>query len=76
MARALNVYDEPTITDVKGVKHDWRVELADKLTGLQKPDGAWAGEKKWFEDNGVLTTAYAVLALQEIQQDLKEHRAK
>jgi squalene-hopene/tetraprenyl-beta-curcumene cyclase len=76
MARALNVYDEPTITDSKGVKHDWRVELADKLASLQKPDGSWAGEKKWFEDNGVLTTAYAILALQEIQADLKQHPAK
>jgi squalene-hopene/tetraprenyl-beta-curcumene cyclase len=76
MARALNVYDEPTITDDKGHKHDWRVELADKLASLQKPDGSWQGEKKWFEDNNVLSTAYAVLALQEIQQDLKQHPAK
>ncbi|MDB5318805.1 MAG: hypothetical protein JWN40_436 [Phycisphaerales bacterium] len=76
MARALNVYDEPIITDSKGVKHDWRVELTDKLASMQKPDGSWAGEKKWFEDNGVLTTAYALLALQEIQQDLKQHPAK
>jgi len=38
--------------------------------------GSWAGEKKWFEDNGVLTTSYAILALQEIQQDLKQHPAK
>jgi squalene-hopene/tetraprenyl-beta-curcumene cyclase len=76
MARALNVYDEPTITDAQGKKHDWRVELADKLASLQKPDGSWQGEKKWFEDNNVLATAYAVLALQEIQQDLKQHPAK
>lgn len=76
MARALNVYDQPTITDAKGQTHDWRVDLTDKLATLQKPDGSWAGEKKWFEDNGVLTTAYAVLALQEIQQDLKQHPAK
>jgi squalene-hopene/tetraprenyl-beta-curcumene cyclase len=76
MARALNVYDEPTITDAQGKKHDWRVELADKIASLQKPDGSWQGEKKWFEDNNVLTTAYAVLALQEIQQDLKQHPAK
>lgn len=75
MARALNVYDEPVITDGHGQKHDWRVELADKIVGLQRPDGSWAGEKKWFEDNGVLTTSYAVLALQEIQRDLKEHPA-
>jgi squalene-hopene/tetraprenyl-beta-curcumene cyclase len=76
MARALNVYDQPTITDAKGQKHDWRAELTDKLTSLQKPDGSWQGEKKWFEDNGVLATAYTVLALQEIQHDLKEHPAK
>ena len=73
MARALNMYDEPIITDAKGVKHDWRAELTGKLVSLQQPDGSWTGEKKWFEDNNVLTTAYAVLALQEIQQDLKEH---
>jgi len=76
MARALHVYGEPTITDAKGVKHDWRAELSDKLASLQQADGSWKGEKKWFEDNGVLTTSYAVLALQEIQKDLKEHPAK
>jgi squalene-hopene/tetraprenyl-beta-curcumene cyclase len=76
MARALNVYDEPMITDGKGVKHDWRAELTDKLASLQKPDGSWVGEKKWFEDNPILTTAYTILALQEIQQDLKQHPAK
>jgi len=75
MARALNVYDEPTITDAHGAKHDWRVELADKLISLQKPDGSWQGDKKWFEDSSVLSTSYAVLALQEIQKDLKEHPA-
>ena len=68
MARALNVYDEPTITDAQGKKHDWRVELAAKLASLQKPDGSWQGEKKWFEDNNVLSTAYAVLALQEARK--------
>ncbi|HYE21862.1 MAG TPA: prenyltransferase/squalene oxidase repeat-containing protein [Tepidisphaeraceae bacterium] len=76
MARALNVYDEPVITDAKGAKHDWRKELTDKLVSLQNPDGSWAGEKKWFEDNPVLATAYVALALQEIQKDLKEHPAK
>ena len=76
MARALNVYDEPLITDAKGVKHDWRVELADKIASLQNPDGSWTGEKKWMEDNSILATSFATLALQEIQQDLKEHPAK
>jgi hypothetical protein len=52
------------------------VELSDKLISMQKPDGSWQGDKRWFEDNGVLTTSYATLALEEIQQDLKQHPAK
>jgi squalene-hopene/tetraprenyl-beta-curcumene cyclase len=76
MARALNMYDEPIITDAKGVKHDWRVELADKIASLQKPDGSWEGQKRWMEDNSILATSFATLALQEIQKDLKEHPVK
>jgi squalene-hopene/tetraprenyl-beta-curcumene cyclase len=76
MAKALNAYDEPTVVDAKGVKHDWRVELIAKLTSLQKPDGSWAGEARWKEDSQILVTSYAILALQEAQQDLKEHPAK
>ena len=76
MAKALNAYNEPTITDAQGNAHDWRVEFVEKLSKLQKPDGSWAGEKKWMEDNPVLVTAYMVLALQEVQHDLKEHPAQ
>jgi squalene-hopene/tetraprenyl-beta-curcumene cyclase len=76
MAKALNAYDEPTITDAKGAKHDWRVELAAKIASLQKPDGSWAGEKRFMEDKPVLVTAYMVMALEEIQKDLKEHPAR
>jgi len=76
LARALNAADTPTIVDAKGTSHDWRLELIDKLSELQKPDGSWSGEKRWMEDNPVLVTAYAVLALQEAQQDLKTHPAK
>jgi squalene-hopene/tetraprenyl-beta-curcumene cyclase len=76
MARALNVYDEPIITDAKGVKHDWRVELTNKIASLQNPDGSWVGEKRWMEDNKILATSFAILALEEIQKDLREHPAK
>jgi len=72
-AHALDAYDEPVITDANGKAHDWRVELIDKIAALQKEDGSWVGEKRWMEDNPVLTTAYVVLALQEAQRDLKEH---
>lgn len=72
-AKALDAYDEPTITDDKGNAHDWRIELIDKLGSLQRPDGSWAGEKRWMEDNPVLVTSYAVLALEQVVKDLKEH---
>jgi squalene-hopene/tetraprenyl-beta-curcumene cyclase len=75
-AHALNAYDEPVITDAKGIKHDWRMELIDKLAAAQKEDGSFVGEKRWMEDNPALTTAYVVLALEEVQRDLKEHPAR
>jgi squalene-hopene/tetraprenyl-beta-curcumene cyclase len=76
LAKALNAYNQPTITDPRGTAHDWRVELIAKLASLQKPDGSWVGEKRWMEDNAVLVTSYMVLALQEAQKDLKENPAK
>jgi squalene-hopene/tetraprenyl-beta-curcumene cyclase len=76
LARALNEYDQPQITDAQGKSHDWRLELIDKLASLQKPDGSWAGDKRWMEDNPVLATAYAVLALQEAQEDMRQHPAR
>jgi squalene-hopene/tetraprenyl-beta-curcumene cyclase len=76
LARTLNAYDEPTITDKAGNKHDWRVELINKLATLQKPDGSWVGQQKWMEDNPVLVTAYTVIALEEARHDMEEHAAK
>jgi squalene-hopene/tetraprenyl-beta-curcumene cyclase len=76
LARALNVYDQPIVIDPQGKSRDWRLELIDKLASLQRPDGSWAGDKRWMEDNPVLVTAYVVRALQEAQQDLAEHPPK
>lgn len=76
LAKALNAYNEPTITDARGGRHDWRIELIDKLATLQKPDGSWVGERRWMEDNPVLVTAYMVLALEEARQDLAERPAR
>jgi squalene-hopene/tetraprenyl-beta-curcumene cyclase len=75
-ARALHAYGEPIVTDAQGSKHDWRIELIDKIASLQKPDGSWVGESKWMENNPTVTTSFAVLALQEAMADLKEHPAK
>ena len=59
-----------------GQKHDWRVEFIDKVATLQREDGSFVGDKKWWEDNPVLTTSYIVLALQEVRQDLEQHPPK
>ena len=75
MARALNEYDQTAITDPQGKKHDWRVELIDKLASLQKPDGSFAGETRWFEGNPILATSYVAMAIEDISKDLKEHPA-
>jgi len=75
LARAMNIYDEPVITTADGARHDWRIELIDKLAALQKPDGSWSGDKRWMEDNPVLVTAYCVLALHEVREDLGQHPA-
>ncbi|HEX8912466.1 MAG TPA: prenyltransferase/squalene oxidase repeat-containing protein [Humisphaera sp.] len=72
VATALHAYGEPTIVDPKGEKHDWRVELIDKLASLQQPDGSFVGDKSWMENNPTLATSYVVLALQAVQRDLKE----
>ena len=76
LARALNVYDQPVIVDLKGNKHDWRIELIEKLSTLQAADGSFTGDKRWMEDNPILATAYATLALQEALEDLKQHPPK
>jgi len=76
MARALAAYGEPVLVDDTGTPHDWRIEMTAKIASLQRPDGSWAGEKRWMEDNQVLSTSYNVLALEEIENDLKAHPAK
>jgi squalene-hopene/tetraprenyl-beta-curcumene cyclase len=76
MARALRAYGEPVITDSKGNKHDWRLELIAKLESTQNKDGSWNGTQKWMESRPVLATAYGVLTLQEAQADLRERPAR
>ena len=65
-AKAMRAYGEPTITDAAGATHNWRVDLIEKLASLQREDGSWVNtNKRWWENDPVLCTAYAVLALNE-----------
>ena len=69
-AKALQALGENTITDAKGVSHNWREELAAKLLSLQLPDGAWVNEKNPAEMQGnkTLVTSFSMLAIESILQ--------
>ena len=75
MARALRVYGELIITDAPGHKHDWRVDLINKIITLQKEDGHFEGADRFMEKNPIIATSFATLALEEALADLKEHPA-
>jgi squalene-hopene/tetraprenyl-beta-curcumene cyclase len=66
-ARALKVWNEPVIKDLKGAEHNWRQELIDALKDRVAQDGSWTNAKaaRWDEGNPVLATCFALLALQE-----------
>jgi hypothetical protein len=44
----------------------WRAELSQQLAKLQSDDGSWRNERnsRWYEDQAVLCTCYALLALE------------
>lgn len=64
-AKANSAFGEQAITDSDGKKHLWREELAKKLIALQKTDGSWSNDNgRWQESSPVLTTAYALIALE------------
>ena len=66
-AKALRTWDQATIADSKGQQHNWREELTDALQQQVGPDGSWSNSaERWFEKNAVLSTCYAVLALEEV----------
>ncbi|MCC6661747.1 MAG: hypothetical protein IT437_12775 [Phycisphaerales bacterium] len=74
-ARALDALGEPTITVLPApgdtnrtvVPHDWANDLIDRLAELQNPDGSFRSvDDRWMENNPVLITAYAVLALEHV----------
>lgn len=63
-AKALDAMNLPLLEDVKGVKHDWRKELANHVISLQRENGSWVNpEQRWYEGDPNLTTAYALLTL-------------
>jgi squalene-hopene/tetraprenyl-beta-curcumene cyclase len=77
MAKALTVWEEDPFALPDGRKAEWRRDLAGKLVSLQRIEpetslGYWVNDNgRWWENNPVLTTSYALLVLEFVlPQDL------
>ena len=67
MARALALLDVNELPPAEegGTPIAWRDQLIEKVLSLQKPDGSWANDNnRWFENDSILTSSYAVLTLE------------
>ncbi len=64
LAKALDCYGELIIKDFHGTEHNWKEELAYKLSELQNNEGFWVNEcQEWWEGNRTLITSYAITTL-------------
>ena len=64
MARALSAASVDTLPKASGDIR-WREEMIKKVLALQKPDGSWVNDNnRWWENDPVLATSYAMLALE------------
>lgn len=70
MSKALTLAGLDKIPLKSGSAADWKSQLASKLLSLQQADGSWVnqGSKRWWEDDPVLVTSYALLSLEHILQ--------
>lgn len=63
-AKALDATGLEMIEDAKGVKHNWRQDLAAELLRRQRPNGSWTNDdQKWLESDANLVTGYVLLSL-------------
>ncbi len=71
MAKALGLLGKPHFTAPDGTVRHWAADLARKLLELQRPEGYWVNEAmRWMENDKVLATAYATMALSEARAAL------
>ena len=64
MARALKAYGEDRIIDKDGNEHNWRTDIINQLSLLQKADGSWVNANgRYMESIPDLVTAYSVATI-------------
>lgn len=64
-AKSMYAYGDAVIKDTKGVDHNWRADLTNKLASVQAGDGSWVNSysKRWWEGDKNLATSWATIAL-------------
>lgn len=71
MAKTLKTLDLDRLELKDGRTVDWRHALAMRLINLQQTDGSWVNANgRWWENDPILVTAYAVLSLEFIHAGL------
>jgi len=64
MAKTLDVYGQKVITDAKGNKHTWALDLASQICSKQHPDGSWYSDNaRYWENQPGLVTSYSLICL-------------
>jgi len=68
-AKALQAMGDPIVVDAKGVSHNWREDLGQKLLSLQGADGSWVNaDAREMQGNPVLVTSFTMMAIEAILQ--------
>lgn len=64
LAKTLDTLGIDEFEDAKGVKHDWRRDLAESLAKRQNANGSWVNTNdRWMEGDPNLATAFGLLSL-------------
>ena len=60
-----------------GKLHNWRADLVNRMSELQRKDGSWTNPAdRWYEGDPNLVTAYALLALSYCDQSQTDNSNK
>lgn len=72
MAKTLAATGKPTLNGPDGLKIHWREKLGAKILSTQREDGSWINQdaSRWMENEAILVTCYAVLAMEQIHQTI------
>lgn len=73
MAKGLAAANIDRLKLKDGKEVDWRNKLSNAILSTQSPDGSWVNKNsRWWENDPVLVTAYAVLTLEQIYYSIPE----